>query len=104
MNKKISIRSARQEKGMGIQQFSELMGIDKLEALSIEVDDISGILDRETYDRAHAVLADPDVVVEPMDIEDGATTGQLWNLGIAGRLENEDIKRELLNRISAGQL
>jgi transcriptional regulator with XRE-family HTH domain len=101
----ISIRNARQDKGMSLQQFADLMGIDKLEAISVEADDVSGILDRETYERAQAVIADTTVEeVEPLDIEDGPVNAVLWNLGIAGRLENENVKRELLNRINAGQL
>jgi transcriptional regulator with XRE-family HTH domain len=100
----ISIRNARQDKGMSLQQFADLMGIDKLEAISVEADDVSGILDPETYERAQAVIADPTVEVEPLDIEDGPVNAALWNLGIAGRLENESVKRELLNRINAGQL
>lgn len=99
-----SIRKARQERGMGLQQFAELMGVDKLEALSIEADDISGILDLGIYRKAKSVIEDPTVQVTPIDIEDAPVNGQLWSLGIAGRLENEHVKQELLNRINAGQL
>lgn len=99
-----SIRQSRQDKGMSLQQFADLMDIDKLEAISIEADDITGILDPETAQKAFTVLNDPSVVVEPIDIEEGAVHGNLWSLGIAGRLENEHVKQELLNRINAGSL
>jgi transcriptional regulator with XRE-family HTH domain len=99
-----SIRNSRQEKGMSLQQFADLMGVDKLEALSMEADDISGILDRETKRKADAIFNDPTVVIEPIDIEDSAINASLWTLGATGHLDNEDVKQELLNRINAGTL
>ena len=86
-----SIRNLRQEKGISLQQFADLMGIDKLEAISIEADDISGILDVETRQQAASVLNDPTVVPEPIDIEDGAINTNLWVLGLSGHLDNDHV-------------
>lgn len=99
-----SIRQTRIDRGMGLQQFADLMGIDKLEAISIEADDISGLLDQETLKKSLETINDPTVVIEPLDIEEGAINADLWTRGIAGRLENDDIKAALLERINAGAL
>lgn len=89
---------------MSLQQFADLMGVDKLEALSIEADDISGILDRATREKAEAVFKDATIAIEPLDIEDGPINSNLWTLAVNGELHNEHVKEELLNRINTGAL
>ena len=99
-----TIRQTRQDKGMGIAQLADLMDMTRLELLSVESEEINGFLDESTRLKALRFLGDPSLEVEPIDIEDGAVHAAMWKLGIAGQLENDEVKQELKNRLNAGQL
>lgn len=96
-----SIREARQNRGMGLQQYAELMGVSRFEAVAIEADDLAGLIEPDLRRKSFAVIEDKTVTIVPVDIEDSLP---LWNTGIAGRHENDAVREELLNRVNAGLL
>lgn len=96
-----NIQQLREAKGVGIQQFANLMGISKLDALSIEADEKYGIIDGPTRYKALSILNDPTLVAEPVDIDDPATASNLWHLGAAHELENDAARHELTHRLAS---